>query len=244
LDWAKTVTAQEYTGLAQAEQRILDAGVPGASEPRRQQRPRSRWRGWAGFLLAVVLIAAPIGGMVAFFERSILFTNGYIRFFDLQLSPNTRLWMSAACFSIALLEPLVILWAWFKTGRERDLVLAGICLGIAIFAVLALCRSTLVPDVTPHGEFDARLVPAVVSIITGAISGCIIFVGSKRPGSIPQVAQPSWVPVKSSELRSLSIHDMNALMEERRAVLLVLSERGLITQNVNELDRKPLGSLD
>jgi hypothetical protein len=37
---------------------------------------------------------------------------------------------------------------------------------------------------------------------------------------------------------------MNALMEERRAVLLVLSERGLITQNVNELDRKPLGSLD
>jgi predicted deacylase len=98
--------------------------------------------------------------------------------------------------------------------------------------------------VTPHGEFDARLVPAVVSIITGAISGCIIFVGSKRPGSIPQVAQPSWVPVKSSELRSLSIHDMNALMEERRAVLLVLSERGLITQNVNELDRKPLGSLD
>lgn len=237
VDWAKSVQASDVRSLGHIEDRILAAGVPGGSRPRSTGRRPT----WLWVSVTIALVAAPIAGLAAFMGTFASNQGGFNRHYHMDLEAETRLWLAAAAFTVACLEPLLLLFIWWKSGRGRAAVMWGLCLGIAGCAALALYRATLIPEPPSAGGFDPRLSPAVVTIITGLAAAGIQVLGSRhtpRP-----LAEPSWIPVDRTALTNLSPNDMSALLDERRRVLEILSQRGLIRGDVDELDRKPLGSL-
>lgn len=236
MQWAETVLPEEFSGPAEIEDRVLAGGVPGgpAPEPRRV-RP-------VQVVLVLLAFVVPVLGWAAFVETAVFFQDGVLRVIGLDLDPDTRLWLGAVCFTIASIEVLGLLSSWWRQGRERAGFLAGLAIGIAVLAALTVVPLALDPAAHLPDGFDARLVPVGIALVLGAAAGCSILLGYRRGARRP--AALSGPPISRSELAGLSPHEMNALLDQRRYLLQVLVQRGLIDVDVDELDRKPLGSFE
>src|SRR5699024_1854168 len=117
--WAETVTAEEFTGLRQIEDRVLAAGVPGGPhEPARRL-------GAGGVVLVILGLVIPVAGAAIFLQRAAFVQDGVVRILGSDLDPDLRLSIGAACFGVASLEALALL-ALGARRRGRESVPVGL----------------------------------------------------------------------------------------------------------------------
>jgi hypothetical protein len=226
--WAESVSASEFTGLREIEDRVLAAGIPGGPERRR------RGTGVGGVILVIVLLLVPIAGLVAFIESATFVQDGVIRIFGTDLDADVRLWMGAVCFSVAALEALVLLvWGLRGRGRGRENFPVGLPVGIGVLAVLVLWQIVQRRHVYLPDGFDARIAPMLVALVLAIAAAA---------GTPPE--EPVGPPVSRAATSALSPGEMTALLDSRAYVLQVLRRRGIVDPNVEvaALDRRPLGS--
>ncbi|MGO1560800.1 MAG: hypothetical protein ACTHW7_03110 [Actinomycetaceae bacterium] len=235
--WAESVSASEFTGLSEIEDRVLAAGIPGGPER------RGRGLGIGGVILVIVLLLVPIAGLVAFIESATFVQDGVVRIFGIDLDTDVRLWMGAVCFSVAALEALVLL-AWGLRGRDRgrESFPMGLPVGIGILAVLALWQIVQRRHVYLPDGFDARIAPIVVALVLAIAAGAVGMLVAGRAVTPPE--EPVGPPVSRAAISALSPGEMTALLDSRAYLLQVLRRRGIVDHNVEvaALDRRPLGS--
>jgi hypothetical protein len=235
--WAESVSASEFTGLREIEDRVLAAGIPGGPERRR------RGTGVGGVILVIVLLLVPIAGLVAFIESATFVQDGVIRIFGTDLDADVRLWMGAECFSVAALEALVLLvWGLRGRGRGRENFPVGLPVGIGVLAVLVLWQIVQRRHVYLPDGFDARIAPMLVALVLAIAAAAVGMLVTGPAGTPPE--EPVGPPVSRAATSALSPGEMTALLDSRAYVLQVLRRRGIVDPNVEvaALDRRPLGS--
>ncbi|KAF1305167.1 hypothetical protein [Candidatus Enterococcus willemsii] len=233
VEWAYTVTPEQFSGIGQSEMQVLKYGAPVINKSKKAS---------GLFFLMLLGIVSSITGISLFLNPGAIFAEPEQRMarslynrFDFSASLKEGLVFWSFFISITVLLLLFLIWWRNYKSQEKLFIFYGV--GVA------LCAGGTIYLSSNENLTTLPIASIWIALLLGILLAIIIFLSPKQRQLLKSEHRTA-APITYEEIAELPFEHLQALLDERKQVIEILASRGLLSGiDIAEIDRQPLGAL-